>query len=134
MHFSRGMSGTFGSRVQGDRGVAVEDGKTRWADYGIHKIAYDRTAHRITQALVVPNPYYRTDSDPIIMERAQMVDALQSGNTFVVVEKRGNMWRKGAEAFLVDVEGDLYIRTRRTKLPMDSREQIPEFDPRVRRR
>jgi len=116
------------SRRAWERGHTIENGqRRRWADYGVYKVQYDRGAHRIVKALIVPQPYYTSNGERQTMTRGEMIEALREGKTFAVVIKHGNMWRRGADMSLMEIEGEPYIRAHSTRVPMDSREQIPEF-------
>lgn len=101
-----------------------------WADYGIVKAEYDHKNHRIIQALLVPHPYYNSNGERVHMDRDDMIDAMREGKTFVSVHPCRNRWRKGHPVFLMDVEGETFIRMRRSRVPMDSHERIPEWNPR----
>ena len=105
-----------------------------WADYGVWKAEYDHKTHRIIKAEVVPKAYYTARvQEAEIMTRDQMVAALKEGKTFVAVIRYGNLWRKGAEMFLMEVEGDEYIRMHHTEVTMDNCEGLEEFSAQSRR-
>jgi len=99
----------------------------QWADYGLWKVEYDHRTHRIVKAAVVPNPYYTARSEEQEMSREEIVAALREGKTFVALRKHGNMWHKGASVFLMEVNGEDYIRMHKTEVAMDSRDGLEEF-------
>ena len=98
----------------------------QWADYGISKVRYDHDNHRIVEAAVVPNAYY-TAGGEVAMTRQEIIEAMRQGKTFVAVSRHGNIWRKGADVFLIEVEGESYIRMHHAHVPMDSRDGLAEF-------
>jgi hypothetical protein len=99
-----------------------------WADYGIVKAEYDHKNHRIVQAMVIPHPYYNSNGERVYMERDRMVRAMREGKSFVTVHPCRNRWRKGQPLFLMDIDGDTFIRMRHSRVPMDSHERIPEWN------
>lgn len=101
----------------------------QWADYGIVKVEYNHKSHRIVQALLVPHPYYNSNGKRVYMTREEIIKALQDGKTFISVHPCRNRWNKGMPAFLMDVDGETFIRMRHSRVPMDSHERIPEWTP-----
>ena len=97
-----------------------------WADYGMWKVEYDHEKERIIKAMVLVHPHYHADETQE-MSRQDILDSMQEGKTFIAVSKTGNIWRKGLRFYLVDVDGEPYIRMQETKIAMDSHRNLPEY-------
>jgi len=98
----------------------------QWADYGLCKVDYDHAHEKIIKAKVVPSPSYRA-GETREMTREEIIQAMKDGKSFVVLEEHHNRWKKAGPLYLVEVDGEDYVRMRRSQIPRDSHRGLPEY-------
>ncbi|WP_026841213.1 DUF3892 domain-containing protein [Citrifermentans bremense] len=100
---------------------------TKWADYGISAVRYNQQHTHIDQVKVHVDTGEVINSASIWL-RADVVKALEKGNTFVTILKNAEgKWVKGQTVYVITVKGVKYIKTVDNGKEADNLENLPEF-------
>jgi len=98
----------------------------KWADYCISSVQYNLDHTHINKVKIRPD-----NGDALGAEsewaRAEVVNSIQSGKTFVTIVKNDNNWKKGEDVRIVPVNGTKYIRTDANSKAEDNLGKLPEF-------
>src|SRR3954470_24475242 len=93
---------------------------TRWADYLISAVRYNASGSHIDAVRV------HVDNGDSVgagsgMSRQRVVTLLQSGSTFCTIFKSAdNQWRRGADVRVVDIDGEMFIKTQPDRTKKDN--------------
>jgi hypothetical protein len=100
---------------------------TKWADYGISKVRYNKERTH-TVKVKVREDKGNTFGPMSEMSRSSVVESIESGTSFVTLtaNSQGGV-DKGKEVHVVVVNGVKYIRTDSNKKTSDNLENLPEF-------
>ncbi len=99
----------------------------KWADYCISAVRYNSEHTHIVKTRV------HADSGDSIgaaneWTRAEVVDAIGRGKTFVTITRNSDgKWSKGEDVRIVTVNGTKYIRTDANSKASDNLGNLPEF-------
>jgi hypothetical protein len=61
------------------------------------------------------------------MTRQELVEALQNGAKVRTVFSESGVWRKGAKVRPIEIDGEVYVRTKADRTKADNLEDLPEF-------
>lgn len=99
---------------------------TKWANYLISAVKYDDDHKHITHLKV-----HEDKGDKVgerqSYSRQKVVDAINSGTTFITIYKENKTWQKGQKVFVIEVNGVSYLKTVDNKKEEDNLENLPEF-------
>jgi hypothetical protein len=99
----------------------------KWADYGICAVRYNSNHMHIDRVKIRPD---NGDTVGAVVEysRANVVDALKRGVTFVTILQDGSgNWVKGQAVFVIRINGVEYIKAVDNSRAVDNLENLPEF-------
>ena len=100
---------------------------TKLADYYITKVRYNPAHTHIDKVKLRPDNSGTVGSEYEWM-RADVVNTLQNGKTFITIVANGiNQWKKGEDVRVVTVNGTKYIRTDANSKASDNLGNLPEF-------
>lgn len=100
---------------------------SKWADYGISEVRYNREHTHIDQ-VKVHEDNGETISASTIWKREDVVKAIENGKTFVTILKSPEgKWNKGQLIYIIKVGGIKFIKTFDNNKPSDNLENLPEF-------
>jgi len=99
----------------------------KWADYGISAVRYNQQHTHIDQVKVHVDTG-EVINNSSIWQRADVVRALEKGNTFVTILKNvEGKWVKGQTVYIITVKGVKYLKTVDNGKEADNLENLPEF-------
>ncbi len=98
----------------------------KWADYLISAVRYDSDHQHITHLKVHEDKGDKV-GDGKAYSRQAVVDAINSGNTFVTIYKDDGKWQKGQKVIVIKVNGVSYLKTMDNNKEEDNLENLPEF-------
>jgi len=102
-------------------------GMSKWANYGISAVRYDRSHSRIAKLRI-----HRDDGEQIgsalSSTRQEVVDLIQTGFSFVtILEDSDGNWTKGQPVEIVEIGGVEFLKTESNDSEGDNLENLPEF-------
>jgi len=98
----------------------------KWADYVITAVQYNVDHTRIIQVK------RREDlgdkfGDSYIKSRLDIVNNINSGNSYVTAYWKNDNWKKGDDVIAYDIDGTYFIRTDGNRKKEDNLGELPEF-------
>lgn len=99
---------------------------TKWADYCIWTVRYDNEHTHIISVKAYPD---KGDSlgNEVEFSRAQVINYIENGTSFVTIVNNGSKWRKGEDVHVVNRRGKKYIRTDQNDEDGDNLGSLPEY-------
>lgn len=99
---------------------------TKWADYGICRVKYNRERTAIVEVEA------RVDNGSSIGEpqrfaRQSVVQAVERGTTFVTIYTREGKWQRGEDVRVFQIGMEKYLRTDRNAVRGDNLGSLPEY-------
>jgi hypothetical protein len=99
----------------------------KWADYLISEVSYN-AKHTHIDKVKVREDKGDTVGEVKIYSRQSIVDAIDSGTTFMTILKNASgKWDKGQKVFVIIINGTKYIKTVDNNKEQDNLENLPEF-------
>lgn len=100
---------------------------SKWADYGISAVSFNSTHTHIDRVRVHPDNG-ETIGSPTEYQRADVVNAIRNGTTFVTIFNADNgKWNKGQLVYPIKINNTLYLKTVDNGKPVDNLDNLPEF-------
>jgi hypothetical protein len=100
---------------------------TKWADYVISKVKYDRNHERIAEVEVRTDNGESISTTPQRFSRAEVVSAIIRQATFVTAYLREGKWQRGDDVGVVTVQREHFIRTDGNTARIDNLGSLPEY-------
>lgn len=98
----------------------------KWADFGVFRVKYNRDHTAIIEVEVRPG-LGENFGDPQKAVRADVVAAIERGQTFVTVYSREGKSTKGEDVRIVTLQGRKYLRTDNNSIKADNLGALPEY-------
>lgn len=99
----------------------------KWADYLISAVRYNSDHTHIDEVKVHEDKDDKVGEAKVYL-RQTVVDAINSGTTFVTIYKGAKgKWNKGQEVFVIKVNGVSYLKTVDNGKEEDNLENLPEY-------
>lgn len=99
---------------------------TKWADYCISAVSFNSGHTHIDKVKARKDLGEKLDAE-IIYTRAEIVSAINAGNTFVTVVMSNGSLSIGQPVFVVTINGVKFIKTVRDNTTKDNLDNLPEF-------
>ncbi|HEY2781975.1 MAG TPA: DUF3892 domain-containing protein [Steroidobacteraceae bacterium] len=97
----------------------------KWADYGVSEVRFNFAHTHIDQLKINPD-----NGDTIgggeMHSRAEVIDAIKRGTTFVTIFHTGSQWNKGQPVYIIRVHGQEFLKTVDNGKPIDNLDNLPE--------
>lgn len=99
---------------------------SKWADYGVFRVRYNRERTAIVEVEVRPDLGEKF-GDAQKASRQEVVSAIERRVTFVTVYSRDGQNRKGEDVRVVSIGGERYLRTDNNSTRADNLGSLPEY-------
>jgi len=100
---------------------------SRWADFVITAVKYNTGHSHLVGAEIRTDTGTAISSDYRRVLRQEVISSIRGGTSFVTAYQQGGQWRKGEDVRVVNLHGELFIRTDENATKKDNLGSLPEY-------